>query len=128
MTTKGNIKEDQPRDINPKEVGKNEPAKVLKSQTTAEIKESELGRYQGQFPGDEHSETSISQIDKGTVKLQETKEASKAPVSNDDNADENADRRDSTQYVNDINDTDVRDQSDSTTDWDAENSKTGRHK
>jgi len=128
MDTKATIKEDQPRNINPEEVGKSEPAKELKSQTSAEIKESGLGRYQGQFPGDEHIETSISQIDKGTVKMQENKEASKEPISADDNAEDDAEGHDSSGYTNDINDTDVRDQNDSTTDWDAENSKTGRHK
>ncbi|GEP51909.1 hypothetical protein FNO01nite_25810 [Flavobacterium noncentrifugens] len=128
MDTKNTIKEDQPSDINPKEIGKTEPAKELKSQTTAEIKESGLGRYQGQFPGDEHIETSISQIDKGTVKIQENKESSKEPISEDDNADEDAEGRDTAGYMNDINDTDDRDQNNSTADWDAENSKTGRHK
>lgn len=128
MNTKANIQEDQPRDINTKEIDKTKPAKELKSQTTAEIKESGLGRYQGQFPGDEHIETSISQIDKGTVKMQENKEASKEQISEDNNADENAEDRDTAGYMNDINDTDVRDQNDSTIDWDAENSKTGRHK
>jgi len=128
MDNKTNIKEDQPRNINPDEAGKIEPSKALKSQEKIDIKESELGREQGQTPADEHIENRISQIDKGTVKMQENQQSSKEPISEDDNSDPHAEGEDTAGYNNEINDTDVRDQKDSTTDWDAENSKTGRHK
>jgi len=128
METKAHIKEDQPRNINPDETGKSEPAKALKSQEKIDIKESELGREQGQTPADEHIEDRISQIDKGTVKMQENQQSSKEPIGEDDNANPDAEGEDTAGYTNEINDTDVRDQNDSTSDWDAENSKTGRHK
>lgn len=105
MNTTDHQREDQPRNIHPNETGKNEPAKAIKAQEKIDIKESELGREQGQTPADEHIENRLSQIDPETVKLRE----------NSNSTDE-------------INDTDERDQNDSTTDWDAENSRTGRHK
>lgn len=105
MNTPDHQREDQPREINPIEIGKSEPAKEIKAREKIAIKESELGREQGQTPADEHIENRLSQIDAETVKLRESSES----------ADE-------------INDTDDRDQNDSTTDWDAENSQTGRHK
>jgi len=105
MNTSDQKREDQPRDINPNEIGKSEPSKEIKAQEKIDIKESELGREQGQTPADEHIESQLSQIDSETVKLRE----------NSDSSDE-------------INDTDDRDLNDSTTDWDAENSRTGRQK
>jgi|SRR6218665_364222 len=110
MNTNHNIREDKPENINPDEVGKNHPSKTIKAQEKIDIKESELGREQGQTPADEHIESNLSQIDNGTIELQ------KQSVQKTED------------YADEINDTDVRDQNDSTTDWDAENSKTGRHK
>ena len=105
MDTPDYKREDQPRQINPNEIGKSEPAKKIKAQEKIDIKESELGREQGQTPADEHIESQLPQIDAETVKLRESPESS-----------------------DEINDTDDRDLNDSTTDWDAENSRTGRHK
>lgn len=105
MNTSDQKREDQPREINPNDIQKSEPAKQIKAQEKIDIKESELGREQGQSPAEEHIENQHSQIDAETVKLHKESES----------ADE-------------INDTDDRDLNDSTTDWDAENSRTGRHK
>ena len=104
-------RDDQPRDINPEETGYVHPAKKLKSQEKIDIKESEFGREYSNFQQDEHIEDTITQIDKGTIKLQEEKK-------------ENPDG----DLKDEINEDDNRDRNDSTEDWDAENSRTGRHK
>ena len=123
QTGNDRIREDQPTSINPAESGKEHPAKNLKSQEKIDIKESELGREQGQTPADEHIENRISQIDGGTVKMQENL----SKESGDDKK-QNENSEEDSGFANEINDTDVRDQNDSTTDWDAENSRTGRQK
>jgi hypothetical protein len=105
-------REDQPRDINPKEVNRKDDAKDIKSQEKIEIKESGLGRDQGQTPADEHVE-GISQIDKGTKNLHNEKRASEEKY--DLNSKE-------------IPEEDNRDKGDSTEDWNAQNNRSGRHK
>lgn len=105
-------REDQPRDINPKEVNRKDDAKDIKSQEKIDIKESGLGRDQGQTPADEHVE-GISQIDKGTKKLHDQKSASEEKY--DLNSKE-------------IPEEDNRDKGDSTEDWNAQNNRSGRHK
>lgn len=105
-------REDQPRDINPKEVNRKDDAKEIKSQEKIDIKESGLGRDQGQTPADEHVE-GISQIDKGTKKLNDEKRASEEKY--DLNSKE-------------IPEEDNRDKGDSTEDWNAQNNRSGRHK
>lgn len=90
--------EDRPRDINPEEIGKSHPGKENAAQKKVAIKESGFGREQGQTPADEHIETSLSQNE----------------------SEENT--------YNEINDEDDRDREDSTKDWDAEHSRTGRNK
>lgn len=104
-------REDIPRDINAEEVGFEPAAKKIKSQEKIDIRESELGRDFSNYQQDEHIEDSITQVDKGTIKLQEDKKEN----SEGDLKDE-------------INEDDKRDHKDSTEDWDAENSRTGRHK
>lgn len=104
-------RDDQPRDINPDETGFVHPAKKIKSQEKIDIKESEFGREYSNFQQDEHIEDAITQIDKGTIKLQEEKKENPDGVLKDE-----------------INEDDNRDHNDSTEDWDAENSRTGRHK
>ncbi|RZK10461.1 MAG: hypothetical protein EOO46_10690 [Flavobacterium sp.] len=106
-----NNRDDQPRDINPDEIGYVHPSKKIKSQEKIDIKESEFGRDFSNFQQDEHIEDAITQIDKGTIKLQEEKK-------------ENPDG----ELKDEINEDDNRDHNDSTEDWDAENSRTGRHK
>ena len=105
-------REDQPRDINPKEVNRKDDAKDIKSQEKIDIKESGLGRDQGQTPADEHVE-GISQIDKGTKNLHDEKRASEEKY--DLNSKE-------------IPEEDNRDKGDSTEDWNAQNNRSGRHK
>ena len=105
-------REDQPRDINPQEVNRKDDAKEIKSQEKIDIKESGLGRDQGQTPADEHVE-GISQIDKGTKKLNDEKRASEEKY--DLNSKE-------------IPEEDNRDKGDSTEDWNAQNNRSGRHK
>ncbi|RZJ65954.1 MAG: hypothetical protein EOO50_11860 [Flavobacterium sp.] len=68
----------------------------------------------------------LPQIDETSAKL-----ADKTPQKETSAEDEDSDRdkaEDAAGYVSEINDTDVRDQGDSTKDWDAENSRTGRNK
>lgn len=112
MSTNHNNSEDQPRDINPKEVNRKHDAKDIKSQDKIDIKESELGRNQGQTPADEHVE-GISQIDKGTKKLHDENH------SNEEKYDFNS---------KEIPEEDNRDKGDSTEDWNAQNNRSGRHK
>lgn len=114
MNTKDQHKderEDRPRAIHPDEVNTEHPAKKLKSQEKIDIRESELGRDSTQDPQDEKIEDNLSQVDEGTIKLQEEKK-----------------ERPDQDLKEDINEEDNRDKNDSTQDWDAENSRTGRHK
>lgn len=98
-----------PKDINkthpnknPDEVDFTPSAEKLRSQEKIDLDESEFGREQSQQPADEHiSEDVFSQIDSESAKTQQKSE---------------------------INEDDIRDQGYSSTDWDAENSRTGRHK
>lgn len=106
-----NSREDKPRDINPKEVIKSNPAKDIMSQEKIDIKESGLGREQGQSPADEHVE-GVSQIDKETKKMQQKSHIEKEYDANS----------------KELNEEDNRDKNDSTDDWDAENNRSGRHK
>lgn len=105
-------REDQPRDINPKEVNRKDDAKNIKSQEKIKIKESGLGRDQGQTPADEHVE-GISQIDSQTKKLHAKKHE------NEEKYDLNS---------KEIPEEDNRDKGDSTEDWNAQNNRSGRHK
>ena len=118
-------REDQPRDINPDETDTKHPAKTYTAKDKVPIKESELGRDQGQTPADEHIEGTISQIDQGTVELQRQNQQQNEQkhMGEDYEAEKNSDGT-----YKEINDNDVRDQHDSSKDWDAENSRTGRNK
>ena len=111
MNTNNN-REDKPRDINPKEVIKSNPAKDILAQKKIDIKESELGRDQSQTPADEHIE-GVSQIDKATKKMQQKAQ------SEEEEYDLNS---------KELNEEDNRDKNDSTDDWDAEHNRSGRHK
>ncbi|HEU4495802.1 MAG TPA: hypothetical protein VFR70_02005 [Flavobacterium sp.] len=82
MDTDNSNREDQPRNINPKEVNKEHPAKEIKSRDKIDIKESEIGRETSQQPADEHVE-GISQIDKGTKQLQDKKNIEKEKSESD---------------------------------------------
>ena len=112
MEAKHHNREDQPRDINPKEVNRKEFLNELKSKEKIDIRESELGRETSQMPADEHVE-GISQIDKGTKNLQDEKRAREEKY--DLNSKE-------------IPDEDNRDKGNSIDDWNAQNNRSGRHK
>ena len=62
----------------------------------------------------------LPQIDESSANL-----ADKKTETSDES---NSDDKKAPDYVSEINDTDVRDQNDSTKDWEAEHSRTGRHK
>ena len=106
-----NESEDRPRAIHPDEVNSEHPARKLKSQEKIDIKESELGRDSTQDPQDEKIEDNLSQVDEGTIKLQEEKK-----------------ERAELDLKQGINEDDNRDHNDSTKDWEAEHNRTGRHK
>lgn len=114
-------REDQPRNINPRETDSKHPAKTYTTKDKVPLKESGFGRDQGQTPADEHIENNISQIDKETISLQ--KEIRQKHMGEDYEAGKNSDGT-----YKEINEIDIRDQHDSTKDWDAENSRTGRNK
>jgi len=112
MISNHNNREDKPRDINPKEVNRTGDAKEIKAQEKIDIKESGLGRDQGQSPADEHVE-GISQIDKATKNLHNENHLREEKY--DLNSKE-------------IPEEDNRDKGDSTEDWNAQNNRSGRHK
>lgn len=68
------IREGHANTVNPNELGLENPAHDRKAQQKPDIKESEIGRESSQIPADEHIEPRLSQIDPGTVKLQQQKE------------------------------------------------------
>lgn len=116
METRNNKGEDRPRDINPDEINQNHPAKEIHAREKIDIKESELGREQGQVPADEHIEDRFSQIDDGTKKIQEREPA---PENLSGAANDHAG------YMNDRTSAD-RDTGNDSGGW--EESRTARHK
>lgn len=121
------IREDKARDINPDEVGFEHPAKEIKAQHKIDIKESGLGREQGQTPIEEHIEPRLSQIDEGTKKMQNEKNTQKGNRLESES--ETGENHDAAGYMNDANSSLDRDTGDSTKEgWNAETSRTGRHK
>lgn len=115
--------EDKPRNINPSENGLTPPSKMDKAQEKIRIKESELGRDQGQTPADEHLESDNSQMDQGTKDLRNReRNDQKHEVGARDIMDTQA------RKPNEIDSTDNRDHGESSQDWNAENNETGRHK
>ncbi len=64
-------REDNPRDLNYKDVNFEPSAKKIKAQEKIDIKESELGRELGQQPADEHIDNRVTQIDDETTKMQQ---------------------------------------------------------
>ncbi len=96
----------QPEKINNKDVDFTPPAHEIKGESKTPLKQSELGREQGQTPASE--EQNITQIDKGTVKIQNQKLVDEEKMLEG----------------NDERDPDL----DSSKDWDAEKNRSGRHK
>ena len=104
----------EPGNINPEETGFVEPSKRISEIEKLDIKESEHGRDVSQNPADEPIGDSFSQIDEETREIQ-TKKSMEQTMKKEFDTD-------------DFNRVDERDVNDSTTDWDAEKSRTGRHK
>ena len=109
-------REDHPQPISPDEVSREHPAKQIKAQEKIDIKESGLGREQGQMPADEHIDSSFSQIDGDTAQLNEGQPKGK----NEANA-----STETSGYMNDSTSAD-RDTGNDKGGW--EESRTARHK
>lgn len=108
-------REGHPGSINPDEVGRKTPAKSISGQEKLHINESESGRNQAHRPAEEKIDENYTQIDEGTIKLQEDKKSMlQAEKKQFDATDENR--------------IDERDTKDSTTDWNAEKSRTSHNK
>jgi hypothetical protein len=105
-------------DINPREAGRVEPGKRVEEREKLEIRESGLGRDQGQTPADEHIDEHFSQIDSETNWMREQQQQ-----------DEAMEQTLAKQFdTEDFKRVDERDFGDSSEEWDAERSRTGRHK
>jgi len=103
-----------PGSINPDEVGRKTPAKSIPGQEKLHINESESGRNQAHRPAEEKVDENYTQIDEGTIRLQEEKSMLDAERKQFDETDENR--------------VDERDTNDSTTNWNAEKSRTSHNK
>lgn len=119
-----NNREDRPRNIHPEEVGHEEPAKRMQAQDKIDINQSESGREMSQSPAEENLDTNATRIDAETLQMKDGNPARSVPDSSDLLEEKDFDRG----YRSEINMADNRDQNDSTTDWDAENNESGRHK
>jgi hypothetical protein len=108
--SKHGMQQDNPGNIDPEETGRPHPAKVINAIDHLDIKESELGRDQGQKPADEHIDHRFSQIDEETAEKYSASNSGK-------------------QFdTDDFKRVDERDNQNSTEEWDAEKNRTGRHK
>lgn len=121
MDTNHHGREDRPTDTNPDEVHAEHPAKTQKAQHKIDIKESELGREQGQTPADEHIE-SLSQIDNETKEMHNHKEDF---TENNNRSEMQSEESQHSGYMNDTTSAD-RDTGNNTEGW--EDSRTARHK
>ncbi len=101
-----NAADSQPQNINNQDVDFKPSAHDIKGETKTPLKQSELGRDQGQSPASEEQE--FTNIDKGTLEIQKQKMEAK------EDTPERKDGRDP--------------ELDSSKDWDAEKNRTGRHK
>jgi len=118
METNNHGREDRPSHTNADEVHFTHPAKEIKAQDKIDIKESGLGREQGQTPADEHIENSISQID------DETKEINVLGIQNPN--EHHAAQNDNAGYLNDETSADRDTGNSNSGNW--EESRTARHK
>lgn len=106
------MREGDPGNIDPDDRSWTEPAKAIHQKDRLDIKESGYGRDVSQTPADEHIE-SFSQIEgHGTDFDSDDMEQTMAKEFDTD----------------DFRRVDERDNNDSSEDWDAEKSRTGRHK
>ncbi len=104
--------EGNPGNIDPDDRSYREPAKTIHQRERLEIKESGFGRDQGQIPADEHIERFTQIKGHGTQFGSDDMEQTFAKEFDTD----------------DFKRVDERDNGDSSDDWDAERSRTGRHK
>ena len=115
--SKDGMQEGDPGNINPNEIGRNNPAKNISATEKLDINESELGRDQSHRAAEEIIDDNISQIDEGTKNMREEEisESMKETMRKEFDTE-------------DFKRVDERDNGDSTKDWDAERSRTGRQK
>lgn len=109
---KTGMREGDPGQVNPENTSQTHPAKTDSSEAKLKIKESGHGREVSQMPADEHIE-SFSQINGPGTGFNEDPTAQATRKEFD---------------TTDANRIDTRDPEDSTEDWDAEKSRTGRQK
>ncbi len=107
-------REGHPGSINPEEIGRKSPAKAIPGQEKLHINESGSGRNQAHRPAEEKVDENYTQIDQGTIELQQEKSLEQAKKKQFDETDENR--------------IDQRDNNDSTSDWNAEKSRTSHNK
>jgi hypothetical protein len=108
--------EGHPGDIDPDETGRTDPSKYISETEKLRINQSGLGRDQGQTPADEHIE-SFSQVDDDTRQMRDEEHEASMKRTMEKEFD-----------TSDFNRVDERDNADSSADWDAERSRTGRHR
>jgi hypothetical protein len=110
--TRDGMRAADPGNIDSDDRSRKEPAKTIQQRERLDIKESGFGRDQGQKPADEHIEN-FSQIEgHGTRYDSDDMEQTFAKEFDTD----------------DFRRVDERDNGDSSEDWDAEKSRTGRNK
>lgn len=113
--------EAQPRNIDSGDIDFKHPGKIDKAAENHTVNRK-IAKHDDTYSAfNDHIEGDITQIDKGTIKMQE-KASQKHEVGEHDVIDT------APRNPNEINSTDNRDHNDSTTDWDAEQNNTGRHK
>lgn len=117
--------ESQPRNINPGEINARHPAKIDRATENPVVNKDIAHHDDTETPFNDHIEGDISQIDKGTIELQEKK---KEAADHKHEVGERDVMATEARKPNEINSTDNRDHNDSTTDWNAEHNETGRHK
>lgn len=111
------MREGDPGNINPNEVNRGNPAKDIRAKEKLDINESELGRDQSYKAAEEHIDDGITQIDEETKTMrdEEVSDSMKETMRKEFDTD-------------DFRRVDERDNNDSSEDWDAERSRTGRQK
>ena len=113
------MREGHPGNINPNEFDRKHPAKDIPQQEKLDINQSESGRNQGHRQSEEIIDDNISQIDSETKQLQDEKNEHDETMAQTLKKEFDTD---------DFNRVDERDNEDSSEDWDAEKSRTGRQK
>ena len=117
--SKDGMREGNPGSINPNDLDQKHPAKHILQQEKLDINQSESGRNQGHRQSEEIIDDNISQIDPETKQLQDEK---------NEHEETRAHTLKKEFDTDDFNRVDERDNEDSSEDWDAEKSRTGRQK